>query len=190
MAFLEYLKLIPVGWSYGWWFSVAFGLVNLFFILKYPRHFLKRLLKFPSFESKFEKVISFTSVIVFMRGMMIYTIFVVIDPLKTWFFLGLPIFLTGLVFYIAAMKAYAETDINVPVTTGVYKITRHPMQIFSILMWIGVGMASTSWIILVICLAQPVLTFPFLKCQERFCLQKYGDEYAVYLTKTPRYLLI
>ena len=129
------------------------------------------------------------SVILFMRGMMIYTIFVTVDIGTAWFYIGLIIYLVGLAFYIEALKSFSKTKEDKPVVTGVYRLSRHPMQIFSLIMWVGVGVATANWIILLTCGIQPLLVYHFLKCQERFCLEQYGEEYQVYLQKTPRYLL-
>ena len=186
---MEILDYISIGWSNGWWFTVVFGLANLVFLVAYPRQFSKRLFKIPTFKSMFERMISIVSVIVFMRGMMIYTIFVPMVVGTVWFYIGVIIFMAGLVVYISAMKAYADTAHELPVVTGAYRISRHPMQVFSLIMWLGVGIATLNWIILLICCLQPFLTVWFLKSQERYCLEKYGERYREYLQKTPRYIL-
>jgi len=54
-------------------------------------------------------------------------------------------------------------------------------------MWIGVGIATTSWVILLACGIQLILFRPFLIAQERFCLDTYGESYKEYMQKTPRY---
>jgi len=113
---------------------------------------------------------------------------VTIEVGTIWFYIGLAIYLTGLFFYIGALKAYSDTAGDVPVVTGVYRISRHPMQVFSLIMWVGVGIATLNWIILLICLIQPFLVYRFLKAQERYCLETYGDLYREYMQKTPRYL--
>ena len=187
MAFVEYLQ---IGWIGGWWFTAAFGLGNIYFLLRYPRHNSKRLFKLPPFNSKLEKVISIVSIVLFMRGMMIYTIFVDLEIGTLRFYSGLSIYLIGSVFYLNAMKVYAETPDNEPVTTGAYRFSRHPMQVFSLIMWLGVGIATRNWIILLICLIQPFLSIWFLRSQERFCLEKYGQRYQEYLQKTPRYIFL
>ncbi|MCK4515255.1 MAG: DUF1295 domain-containing protein [Spirochaetaceae bacterium] len=46
-----------------------------------------------------------------------------------------------------ALRNFASTPNSKPVTSGVYRLTRHPMQIMSIVMWIGVGIASANLII-------------------------------------------
>lgn len=181
-------EFISIGWSNGWWFTAIFGLVNLFFLMKYPRCFSKRLLRFPPFKSKFDKVISMISVVLFMRGIMVYTLFVTIKIGTILFYVGLIVYVIGLILYTGAMGAYATTEIQKPVVTGVYRVSRHPMQVFSLFMWVGVGLATHSWIILAICCVQPFLSYWFLKAQEEYCLVQYGEMYRDYLQNTPRYL--
>jgi protein-S-isoprenylcysteine O-methyltransferase Ste14 len=185
---MEIPDFLYIGWENGWWFTVVFALVNLFFMISYPRSFSKRLLRFPPFESLFDKVISFTSMILFMRGMMILTIFVTFDFQSLWFYIGMTIYLAGLLFYIIALKNFADTDEDKPVLTGAYRLSRHPMQVFSIFMWIGVALATGSRIILAVCLIQPFLAYRFLKSQEQYCLAQFGTPYREYLQKTPRYI--
>ncbi len=184
------LDSISIGWMNGWWFTALFGLVNVAFIIKNPKHFSKRIFRLPPFNSLFERVVSMISVIVFTRGMMIFTIFATIKTGTSLFYVGILIFFAGMLFYIGALSAYAKTEEASPVTTGVYRISRHPMQVFSIIMWVGVGLATHSWIIIMLCCTQPFLMHRFLISQERFCLEKYGEPYRDYFERTPRYLAI
>ncbi|MBU2510050.1 isoprenylcysteine carboxylmethyltransferase family protein [bacterium] len=185
MSINEYIK---IGWTNGWWFTLVFGLVNSYFFIKYPRDFSRRILKFPGFESVKDKAISFASVVLFTRGMMVYTIFVKINMDSIAAMIGISLFLLALVFYTSALKSFANTSINLPVTSGIYRYSRHPMQVFSLIMWIGVGIATGSWIILAVCFCQPFLAYRFMASQEQFCLEKYGQTYQAYMQKTPRYL--
>ncbi len=108
------MTLVPelqIGLYTGWWFSVIFGLVNLGLIVKYPRDFSRRLFKFPEFKSRTEKILSMISVVVFTRGLIIYTIFVPFASEMTWFYVGISIFCISLVFYLIAVIKNARHDI-------------------------------------------------------------------------------
>jgi len=54
-------------------------------------------------------------------------------------------------------------------------------------MWIGIGIATMSCVILLACAIQLFLSRPFLIAQEQFCLSLYGESYKEYIQKTPRY---
>lgn len=180
-------EFLLIGWWHGWWFTVVFGMVNGFIMLRYPRCFSKRVLRVPPFTTLREKVVSYISVLVFTRGLMILTVFIPIRSETIWFLPGMAVFAAGTALYTNAMIHFAKTDLNRPVVTGIYRFSRHPMQVFSLIMWVGVGMATASPIILVICMVQVLLVRVFMISQERFCLDQYGEGYRAYLQRTPRF---
>ena len=87
------------------------------------------------------------------------------------------------------MINFATTPPDQPVTKGVYRISRNPMQVTAILIWIGVGITTASWIILLLCVLQGIFSYPSMIAQERFCIDKYGEPYLEYMKKSPRYLI-
>ena len=185
------MSLLPefqIGWLNGWWYPAVFGLINLVLIVAYgPRTFGKRLVRLPPFDSWMEKILSLASVFLFGRGLMIYSMFVTIKWATIWFYLGTAIFLLGLIVYSRSIVNFASTPLDRPVVKGVYRYSRHPIQLLGIVMWLGVGIATTSWVILLACVIQLFLSRPFLIAQERFCLNTYGESYKKYMQKTPRY---
>jgi len=180
--------MFQIGWEDAWWFTVAFGLVNAVFLLRGGRKFRGRVIQFPLFSSRVEKIVSYLSVVVFMRGLMVLTVFVPLRLDSLWFCPGLAVYAAGLVLYTGALHQFSRADRDRPVTAGVYRISRHPMQVFSLVMWLGVGMATASPVILAVCCVQPFLARVFMISQERYCLQRYGDPYREYLERTPRFL--
>lgn len=173
----------------GWWYSAFFALVNLFFIFMNSKTRVKRLFRFPKFKSNAEKIVSYISVILFTRGLIFLTVFIPIDFHLFSFIMGTSVFLAGLIFYTVATNNFLTTPENHPVTRGVYKHLRHPMQVLSVLMWIGVSIATISWLILAACIIQMFLSYPFLIAQERECLERYGESYNNYLSNVKRYYL-
>jgi protein-S-isoprenylcysteine O-methyltransferase Ste14 len=186
---LSLLQYIDIGWYNGWWFTAIFGLANLFLIMIYGRAFAKRLFSFPKFQSLKERIISLSSVFLFARGLMVYTIFVPFKLGGVLFYIGTGIFILGLATHIMAMINFATTPPDKPVVKGIYQYSRHPMQILGIIMWVGVGLATISWIILLACVVQIFLCRPFLIAQERECTETYGEEYSKYMDSVSRYFL-
>jgi protein-S-isoprenylcysteine O-methyltransferase Ste14 len=186
------MSLLPefqIGWLNGWWYPALFGLINLVLIAVYgPRTFGTRLVRMPPFSSRIEKILSLASVFLFGRGMIIYSFFVTIKLTTPWFYFGTTIFLIGLIFYTQSLVNFASTPSDHPVVRGIYRYSRHPIQLLGIVMWIGVGIATTSWVILLACVIQLFLSRPFLIAQERYCLDTYGESYKEYMQKTPRYV--
>ena len=119
----------------------------------------------------------------------IYSIFVPLKLGTPWFYVGLPIYLVGLIFVTLATLIFAKTSSDKPNTEGVYRISRHPMYLGLILIYLGVGIASASWIyllVLIIVLGMyiPVLAIP----EERLCLEKFGNACREYMNRTPRWI--
>ncbi|MFC1929218.1 methyltransferase family protein, partial [Chloroflexota bacterium] len=57
------------------------------------------------------------------------------------------------------------------------------------LVLIGMGIASTSWIILLCAILFLILQGMILeKAEERMCLEKFGKAYLDYINRTPRWV--
>jgi protein-S-isoprenylcysteine O-methyltransferase Ste14 len=117
-----------------------------------------------------------------------YSIFLPLKLGTIWFYAGLAIFLIGLVVLITATINFATTPMDVPITRGIYHYSRHPMYLASLLIYFSVGIASASWVFLLIFVVQSVSIRIAAIEEERFCLEKYGDAYREYIDKTPRWL--
>ena len=53
---------------------------------------------------------------------------------------------------------------------------------------IGVGIASASWVFLLLT-AVLIFLWRFLAiAEERFCLEKYGESYLQFMNRTPRWI--
>jgi len=119
----------------------------------------------------------------------IYSIFVPLKLGTPWFYTGLPIYLIGLIFATLATLNFAKTSPDKPNTGGIYHISRHPMYIGWVLVYLGVGIASALWVYLLLVLVVlgmyiPVLAIP----EERLCLERFGDAYREYMNRTPRWI--
>jgi len=125
----------------------------------------------------------------FGRAIMIYSIFVALELNTLWLWIGVFIFLIGASLTAIAMINFATTSQDQPVRKGMYRFSRNPIQVLAIIMWIGVAIATLSWIIFGACLLLAVVSYPSIRVQERYCLEIYGDAYREYMKSTPRYLL-
>ena len=108
----------------------------------------------------------------------IYSIFVPLRLGNPWFYVGLPIYLVGFIFAALAMLTFAKTSPDKPNTEGIYYISRHPAYFGLLIIYLGVGIASASWIYLLVLLIVcgmyiPVLSIP----EECLCLERFGDAY-------------
>jgi len=137
--------------------------------------------------SKNEKRIFNFSMLVFFSAL-IYSIFLPLKLGTIWFYVGLPITLIGLVTLTVVMANFATTSWDKPVTKGLYHYSRHPMYITIALFLLGVGIASASWLFLLLSIIFTILNSLRAIYEERFCLKKYDDSYREYMNRTPRYI--
>lgn len=94
----------------------------------------------------------------------------------------------ALIIQIATIINVANTQVDKPVTRGVYKILRHPIYFSGFLMYLGTGIACASWIILLCAFIWIVFWHIVVPAEERFLLEKYGNAYRKYMNRTPRWI--
>jgi protein-S-isoprenylcysteine O-methyltransferase Ste14 len=124
-------------------------------------------------------------------GMVVSWVYAVFLPLQLgtiWLYSGLIICLFGMVFTIIAILNFATSPKDKVVTTGLYHFTRNPTYIGMILMQIGLGIACTSWLFLLLTVALMILLNADLSAEERYCLYRFGDDYRKYKKSTPRWI--
>ena len=118
----------------------------------------------------------------------IYSIFLPFKLGTIWFYIGLAVFLLGLIINMTATINFVTTPIKEPVIKGIYRYSRHPMYLAMLLIYLGVGIAATSWIFLFVSVAWLVLIRLGVVGEESYCLEKYGNAYRDYMSKTPRWI--
>ena len=133
------------------------------------------------------RVVSYVSMAVETMAVA-YSIFLPLQLGTIWFYAGLAIFLTGLVVLTAATVNFATTPMDVPITRGIYHYSRHPLYLASLLIYLSVGIASASWVFLLVFFVQSVSIRIAAVGEERYCLEKYGEAYREYMNRTPRWI--
>ena len=137
--------------------------------------------------SRVYKIISYVSMIVELLAVA-YSILLPFKLGTIWFYAGLTIFLLGLAVLTVASINFAVTPLNKPITRGMYRYSRHPLYLASLLIYLSVGIASASWVFLLVFVVQLVSISIGAVGEERYCLEKYGDDYRAYLDRTPRWV--
>ena len=120
--------------------------------------------------------------------LVIYSVFVPLKLNTLWFYTGLPIYLLGLVPYAMVYVGFAITPPDKLVTKGIYRYSRHPMYLTGFPIFVGVGIATASWIFLLLSVVYIVLPLLWVDVEERHCLKTYGDAYRKYMNRTPRWI--
>jgi protein-S-isoprenylcysteine O-methyltransferase Ste14 len=121
-------------------------------------------------------------------GATIYSIFLPFQLGTFWFYAGLVTFLTGFAILVLSTINFATASDEKPVTNGVYSLSRHPGYLSLILVYIAVSVAAASWVFLILAIANIYWIRIEALLEERYCLEKYGDEYQHYMETTPRWI--
>ena len=138
--------------------------------------------------NKTTKVTHVITHIIIMPFTLFYSIFLPLKLGTFWFYVGLPIYLLGLVMALMFSISFATAPLDEPINKGVYAISRHPGYFGFFLGCVGIGIACASWIFL-LCAMVWIVSWNFgVVEEERFLLDKYGDAYREYMNQTPRWI--
>jgi protein-S-isoprenylcysteine O-methyltransferase Ste14 len=118
----------------------------------------------------------------------LYSIFLPLRLGTAWFYVGLPVFLVGLAILVVATVNFATAPAEKPATRGAYSFSRHPLYLSMIIIYIGTGIASASWLFILLGIANILWIRTEAIAEERYCLARYNKDYREYMNKTPRWI--
>jgi len=134
-----------------------------------------------------QKMLLYSSKIIYIPAF-IYSIFLPLKLGTLWFYISLPITLIGFISGILVIANWAASPRGEAVTTGLYRYSRHPMYITAFVFFLGVSIATASWVFLLFTILLIAASFYYAPLEEDSCLTQYGDAYREYMNKTPKYL--
>jgi len=169
-------------------FVLSFGLMFIVW------HILNRLMEHkgssrpdkPQFNENEKKLYGISQLIFWTS--VIYSFFLPLKLDTAWFYIGILVYLFGMIFTIIAGTNLDTTPINRPATEGLYRISRNPLYLGTFLIFIGIGIACASWLFLLLVAVFIVLYDILIAPEERWCLEKYGDAYQEYMDRTPKWI--
>lgn len=121
-------------------------------------------------------------------GATLYAIFLPLRPGTPWFIAGLTIFAVGLTLLVAATLGVARAEAGEPFTGGIYRFSRHPMYLSMFFVYAAVSVAAASWPFTLVTLITIVLQRHQAIQEERYCQEKFGQAYRLYMARTPRWI--
>jgi protein-S-isoprenylcysteine O-methyltransferase Ste14 len=87
------------------------------------------------------------------------------------------------------IKSYDESETKL-ITSGVYRIVRHPIYLSWVIIFLGVAIISDSFISLVVSLIFLIVLEIHAICEEKLILiPRYGNSYQNYIKKTPNRII-
>jgi protein-S-isoprenylcysteine O-methyltransferase Ste14 len=119
-----------------------------------------------------------------------------VGPLPHWLlYPGLAMFLLGLALTVWAYNTlgrYFSLEVQVQrehavLSTGPYRLLRHPGYAGVLFGFVGLGLALQSWVsVLVLLLATTTALAYRARIEERFLVAELGDQYVQYMARTKR----
>jgi protein-S-isoprenylcysteine O-methyltransferase Ste14 len=133
------------------------------------------------------KKINNVMMIVFFT-MILYSVFLPLKLGTVWLYVGIAVYIIGFIISSAALFSIAATKPGEPFTTGIYRYSRHPISLGTLLPMIGAGIASASWLFLLLSIILMVISRFLAIAEERATTNKFGDSYKEYIARTPRWI--
>ena len=119
----------------------------------------------------------------------LYSIFVPFVCKSMWFYIGMSIFISGMIIMCCNTYAYQTTPQNKLVNKGVYKISRNPGYFGSFLCYVSMGLLGSTCLLLLLAIAHFLLYQITVKYEERMCEKLWSDEFLEYKRKVAKNLL-
>ncbi len=184
---MELFPALKLGWLNGWLFLLLLCLVDGVLFLVFPKEVVARLFDRSGWS---EKQKAFT--VAGKLCALICLALVTLTPLKIGhlvFLVGAFVAALGLVGLAGALFDFKNTPLEVPVTCGLYRLSRHPQIVMSSLVILGACIAVGSWTALAFWSVARLLEHFGIIAEEEICLERYGESYRDYLQRVPRYFL-
>jgi len=138
-------------------------------------------------RNRFERYTGTTANILWLLALA-YSVFLPFQFATVWFYVGLLIFVVGAILMTTATFDFIAGNPDQVITKGAYKISRHPMYLAIILICMGAGIASLSFLLIFLTILMAFCLHREALIEERYCLGKYCGAYQEYLNNVPRWI--
>lgn len=184
---MELIPSLRLGWLNGWVILILLSLTDVLSFLIFPKEVVARLFDRSGWSRK-QQIFTIASKLLAVVFLTLLTL----APLKIGspvFFIGIAIAVLGLIGLGRALVDFKNTPLDQPVTSGLYRISRHPQIVMSTVVLLGASVAIGSWLALIILMIARLFGHFGILAEEEVCKKKYGNAYQAYLIKVPRYFV-
>jgi len=184
---MEWMPAILLGWLNGWIAIALVAITEGTLFLAFPKDVVQRLFDRSGWSPP---QIAFT--VIGKLSAAVCLAMLILTPLKLntpTLYVGLAVSVTGAAGLVKALLDFKATPLSEPVTTGLYRVSRHPQIVMASLILLGGCIAIGSWSALLAWLLARVFSHFGILGEEDVCRQLYGEEYSEYLQRVPRYFL-
>ncbi len=118
----------------------------------------------------------------------IYLFFLRIKIDTQWFSMGLIVYGLGILLCIISIMNFAKPSENGFNRKGLYRFSRNPMYVAYFVYFLGCVVLTQSLILLVIVIVFQISSHWIIRSEERWCIEKFGEEYLDYMKHVRRYI--
>ena len=104
-----------------------------------------------------------------------------------WFYVGLVIYGLGVLLCLVSVLNFAKPTVNGINLKGLYRFSRNPMYVAYFICFLGCVVLTQSLILFVLLLVFQISAHWIILSEERWCIEKFGQEYMNYMKKVRRY---
>ncbi len=120
--------------------------------------------------------------------LLIFPFFLKVDGSSRWMIPGFAVYGLGVVVTAAATINFSKPLPDGFHQNGLYRFSRNPMYVGYFFYFLGCVVLTASWVLLAALILFQLSTHYLIRSEERWCLEKFGDEYAKYEKRVRRYL--
>ena len=105
-----------------------------------------------------------------------------------WLYVGLVVYGLGVLLCIASVLDFAKPKENGINLSGLYRVSRNPMYVAYFIYFLGCVILTQSLVLLAMLIIFQISAHFIILSEERWCTQKFGEEYLAYMNKVRRYI--
>lgn len=185
---MELFPALQLGLFNGWLLAAIFYLVLGVLLVLFPKPVVARL-----YDRSGQRDVRVVHRVLGLLLFLAWLLLSILTPLRLGdvvFAVGLAFYALGLTGFVVALLSYRNTPADQPVTSGVYRISRHPQQFMISVCFLGISIPMGSWIAFLLIAIGIIGAHYKVLAEEKACLQVYGESYRNYMDRVPRYFLI
>lgn len=118
----------------------------------------------------------------------VYLCFLTITSDQNWLCVGLVIYGVGVLLCFVSVWNFARPAQNGFNQKGLYLISRNPMYVGYFIYFLGCVLLTKSMFLFLLLIIFQISAHWIIRSEERWCVQKFGEEYISYMNHVRRYL--
>ncbi len=105
-------------------------------------------------------------------------------------YIGIVFFILGIALLILSLRSLLRNKSGDLITTGVFSLVRHPMYLGGMVLFLAMGCFLPHWIMVLLVSINLILIYRFMLDGDRSNVDKFGEEYQMYMERVPRMNLV